>query len=131
MIGPTIQQELFSILLRFRTHLFLYTSDILKMYRQILVHKSQTRYQRIIWRYNESDDIEIYELNTITYGTAPASYLSTQCLQYLADLEVDNFPLGAIVVRNDFYVDDLLTGADTLFDAKLLRDEVILLLEKG
>jgi len=49
MVGPTIQQNLFSILLRFRTFQFVFSADIVKIqYRQILIHPSQTRYQRIL-----------------------------------------------------------------------------------
>ena len=35
MVGPTIQQDLTSILIRFREHQILITADIIKMYRQI------------------------------------------------------------------------------------------------
>mgnify|MGYP005980598039 FL=1 len=34
MVGPTVQQSLFSIITRFRTHQFAFTCDIVKMYRQ-------------------------------------------------------------------------------------------------
>jgi len=33
MVGPTIQQDLFSILLRFCTFQFVFSADIVKMYR--------------------------------------------------------------------------------------------------
>ncbi|XP_067209407.1 uncharacterized protein [Linepithema humile] len=48
MVGPVVQQELFSILLRFRTFRFALAADIIKMYRQVLIHPSQTCYQRIL-----------------------------------------------------------------------------------
>jgi hypothetical protein len=38
LIGPTIQQDLFSILLRFRTYEIAFTADIEKMYWQIGIH---------------------------------------------------------------------------------------------
>jgi len=37
-VGPTVQSDLLSILLRFRTHRFVFTADVEKMYRQIWVH---------------------------------------------------------------------------------------------
>jgi len=37
-VGPTVQSELLSILLQFRTHQFVLTADVEKMYRQIWVH---------------------------------------------------------------------------------------------
>lgn len=48
MVGPTVQQDLLSIILRFRTFKFVFTADITKMYRQIRVHPTQTRLQRIL-----------------------------------------------------------------------------------
>jgi len=38
MVGPTIQQDLLSIILRFRMHRYVMTADISKMYRHIRVH---------------------------------------------------------------------------------------------
>jgi len=50
LMGPTVQQDLISILMRFRFFTYVITADITKMYRQILMHPSQTRLQRILWR---------------------------------------------------------------------------------
>lgn len=40
LVGPTVQQTLMSILLRFRMHIFVICGDVSKMYRQILVDKA-------------------------------------------------------------------------------------------
>lgn len=111
--------------------MFLYalTADIIKMYRQILVHPSQTRYQRILWRNTIS--FETYELTTVTYGTLPASYLATRCLKHLAESLKEKYPVGSIRVERDFYVDDLLTRADSINEAREARDEIVALLRKG
>jgi hypothetical protein len=37
-VGATVQQDLYSVVLRFRTHQVCFTADIAKMYRQIVVH---------------------------------------------------------------------------------------------
>lgn len=41
LVGPIIQQDLFSILSRFRTFRFAMTANIAKMYRQVLIDPSQ------------------------------------------------------------------------------------------
>ena len=46
-VGPTVQQDLYSIVLRFRTHQVCFTADIAKMYRQIIVHPEDRNLQRI------------------------------------------------------------------------------------
>jgi hypothetical protein len=42
MAGPTIQPELFAILLRFRTFKYVVNGDIAKMYRMIEIHPDRT-----------------------------------------------------------------------------------------
>lgn len=131
MVGPVLQQDLFSILLRFRTFKYVITSDIAKMYRQIRLEDNQTPLQRIIWRDNPSEDIRTYELLTLTYGTAPASFLATKVIHQLADLEENQFPKGAAIARRDFYMDDLITGANSMEEALVIRNEVAAMLRKG
>ncbi|XP_018399602.1 PREDICTED: uncharacterized protein LOC108777262 [Cyphomyrmex costatus] len=74
--GPTIQQDLLSIILRFRQHRFVITADIKQMYRQILVQDDQRDLQRIVWRPDTSEPIRDYRLNTITYGMASSPFLA-------------------------------------------------------
>jgi len=104
MVGPLVQQDLISILMRFRTFI---TADIVKMFRQILVDPSQTCLQRILWRSNPGAEISTYELVTLTYGTSPASYLATRCLLHLADKYASRYPRGSVCLKRDFYVDDM------------------------
>ena len=47
-IGPELQTGIFDVLLQWRTFRFVYASDIAQMYRQILIHKSDRDYQRIL-----------------------------------------------------------------------------------
>ncbi|XP_043496425.1 uncharacterized protein LOC122520402 [Polistes fuscatus] len=125
MVGPTIQEDLFALLVRFRSHAIAITADIAKMYRQIIIDPRDRKYQTILWRRQESDPVKTYRLNTVTYGTASASFLATRTLHQLASDEFDRFPRAAIALKEDFYVDDLLTGARTVREAKQVRDELI------
>ena len=54
-VGPTVQQDLYSIVLRFRTHQVCSTADIAKMYCQIIVHPQDSNLQRILWRYSSEE----------------------------------------------------------------------------
>ncbi|XP_045491084.1 uncharacterized protein LOC123690968 [Colias croceus] len=80
MVGPNVQDSLFSILVRARQHKFILTGDIAKMYRQVQIESSGQNLQLILWREDESQPIKTLRLSTVTYGTASASYLSTRCL---------------------------------------------------
>ncbi|XP_025191576.1 uncharacterized protein LOC112591858 [Melanaphis sacchari] len=123
--GPVIQDELLYIISRFRTHNYVLTADIVKMYRQILMTNKHRDYQRILWRTDPNQPIQIYRLNTVTYGTVPASYLATGCLHELAETVREQFPYIAPIINRDFYMDDLLTGADTEQEVIKIRDGLI------
>lgn len=110
-VGPTIQNDLFSILIRFRKHNVVLIGDLAKMYRQILVHPDQRDLQRIVWRESPSEEVKHFQLNTITYGTASASFLATRCLKQIALDNMNNFSVESNIILTDFYMDDLLTGA--------------------
>ncbi|KYM97848.1 Uncharacterized protein K02A2.6 [Cyphomyrmex costatus] len=43
-----------------------------------------------------------------------ASFLTTRCIKHLVDRHSWTFSVGSACIRRDFYVDDLLTGADTI-----------------
>ncbi|CAG4976903.1 unnamed protein product [Colias eurytheme] len=122
MVGPTVQDDLLSILLRFRQHKYVILADVEKMYRQILVHPDDRYLQRIIWRDNPSQQLKAFELNTVTYGTASAPFLATRCLNQLG-LECDDTQIAEIILH-DFYVDDLLSGGDDLNVVRDIRNKV-------
>lgn len=109
--GPTVQSDLYSILLRFRTHDVVLTADVEKMYRQVSVAQEDQDLQRILYRSSPQDPLVHYRLKTVTYGTKSAPFLATRCLLHLSDHTPD--PMSKRVIKQDFYVDDLLTGADS------------------
>ncbi|XP_045445808.1 uncharacterized protein LOC123653874 [Melitaea cinxia] len=111
-VGPILQNDVFSILLRFRQYKYVVCADIQKMYRNIGIHLDQRDLQLIVWRASRNDPLRIYKLNTVTYGTASAPYLSIRCLHELA-AECNNKRI-AQVITDDMYVDDVLTGDDQL-----------------
>lgn len=131
LVGSIVQSDLISILLKFRIFKYVFTADIIKIYRQILIQDSKTSLQRILWRENDGEPISTYELKTLTYGTASASYLTTRCLNYLAETNQSNLPLGSEVIANDFYVDDLITGADSIEEAITKWSQIVAILKSG
>ncbi|CAG7826059.1 unnamed protein product [Allacma fusca] len=110
MVGPVVQSDLFTILIRFRRWRIALTADIIKMYRQILISPSQTNLQRVLWRFNDSEPVGEYKSVTVTFGTASAPFLATQTLCQLANDEGSKFPMAAPVLLKDAYVDDIATG---------------------
>lgn len=129
MVGPNVQDDLLSILLRFRQHKYVISADIEKMYRSIYVVPSQRSLQQIIFRYDPSHRLKTYTLNTVCQGTASAPFLATKSLVSLASTVSDNSVKYSIA--HDFYCDDLLSGASTVSDAINLCRGIIAALDSA
>lgn len=131
MVGPTVQSDLVSIILRSRTHNFVMTADLEKMYRQVRINSSQRNLLQIFWRNDPQQPLKEYRLTTVTYGTSSAAYLATRVLKQLASDEGASYPEAAKVTDRDFYVDDVMTGTPTLEEGIELQGQLINLLSKG
>ncbi|XP_058449039.1 uncharacterized protein LOC131429000 [Malaya genurostris] len=131
MIGPTVQNELVAILMNFRCFRYVFTADIPKMYRQVGIHTDDAKFQRIIWRDDPSQPLKVFELQTVTYGLASSPFHATMALNQLAEDSESKYPLAAKVVRKCFYIDDVLTGAQSLEATLQLQSELTELLKDG
>ncbi|XP_063911926.1 uncharacterized protein LOC135128776 [Zophobas morio] len=131
LAGAVLQQDLFSIIVRFRTFQYVLNADIAKMYRQIKIHPNDTNYQLVLWRNHPSEPLNTYRLLTLTYGTKPASFIATRCLKELADQNQARYPVASEIIRRDFYMDDLLTGADSIEDLTKIKNDVTAILKQG
>lgn len=129
--GPALQNDLSQIIIRWRRHRIGFCADIEKMFRQIKVCHNHRRFQQILWRYSPSDEISVFELNTVTYGTTPAPYLSIRVLQKLAEDYSVLFPIESRILTRDSYVDDIISGSDSLDDAISIQKSLCKMLSNG
>lgn len=129
MVGPTVQSDLISILIRFRQFKYVVTADVEKMYRMVKVTESQHMLQQILWRFEPNEQLRQYKLNTVTYGTASAPYLATRCLVQLGKECTDKSVSDAII--KGFYVDDFIYGDNDMSKLVDICRGVINQLESG
>ncbi|GFV96520.1 integrase catalytic domain-containing protein [Trichonephila clavipes] len=130
-IGKKLQPDLFRILVKFRLNEITFSADIQQMYRQILIDQEDQNFQRIVWRKSKESPIREYKLCTVTYGTASAPYLATRCLfQTGLDLERDD-PAVSSLIKESFYIDDLMAGAPSSEEAISLIKTLSSILEAG
>ncbi|XP_065075524.1 uncharacterized protein LOC135699251 [Ochlerotatus camptorhynchus] len=111
MVGLVVQRKLLSILIYFRLHKYAIVGDVEKMYSMINVILQDQPLLRILWRESVDEPLRTYQLTTVTYGTSSAPYLATRCLKKCAEEGENTHPDTANVINNNFYVDDMLTGA--------------------
>ncbi|KAJ0179564.1 hypothetical protein K1T71_005276 [Dendrolimus kikuchii] len=131
LVGPKLQQDLRHLLMRWRTHKICIIADVVKMYRQVRVANEDIDYQRILWRIKPNQEMHHYNLLTLTFGTACAPYLAVKSLQRLADDEQNNYPIAAEITKNDYYMDDLMTGCDSDSEAIQIYEEMNKLMKSG
>lgn len=131
MTGPTLQADLRHIVMKWRKYPIAIVADIIKMYRQIKVSEEDVIFQRILWRSSPEEDINDYELLTVTFGTAAAPFLAVRTLHQVAYDEKEKYPLAAEKVLNCFYMDDLMTGCYSVDEGIELYKQITGLLNKG
>ncbi|CAK1600398.1 unnamed protein product [Parnassius mnemosyne] len=131
LVGPQLQEDMRSLMMRWRLRIICFVADIEKMYRQILVKKEDADYQRILWRNNHMDSMKDYRLLRVTFGTASAPYLAVKTLQQVADDEGKDHPVAAKTIKEDFFMDDLMSGQDNITNAIKTAKEVSYILQKG
>ncbi|GAB0100398.1 hypothetical protein DMENIID0001_164320 [Sergentomyia squamirostris] len=118
MMGPTVQPDLLTVLLRFRMGEFAFTCDIRKMYPQILIHPEHRDYHRILWRSHPEEPLKHYRAKGVCFGVTSSPFLATRVLVDLAISSSSTHPLASQLLHNSFYVDDCLASFSSLSECK-------------
>ncbi|XP_062716636.1 uncharacterized protein LOC115260563 [Aedes albopictus] len=131
MCGPVVQDSLINILIRFRLPPIVLVGDAKQMYRMVWVNELDRDFLKILWRWDKDEKIKEYRLNTVTFGTKSASYLATKCVQELLGSYRQQYPAAVEKAEKGIYVDDVLTGASSEEEARLLREQLTEMFESG
>ena len=70
-------------------------------------------------------------MTRLTFGVTSSPFLTCQTLHQLAEDRSSAFPQASRVVCNSFYVDDCLSGANSVEEAIHLRNQLNDLLTEG
>ena len=73
----------------------------------------------------------VFFKDVLTFGFKPASFLAIRSVHQLADDETFEFSNACEILKHDLYVDDLLTGANTLSEILKIRDDIIEILKRS
>ena len=96
--GANLLPDLAELLIGWMMYTYVFVSDIEHMYRQILVHKDDRRFQQILWRGNVNQKIKTWSLNTVTYSMISNSFLAIRVIKRLALDEGKNYPLAVEIL---------------------------------
>ena len=131
--GAPLQNDITKILLNFRRHRIVFTTDIKMMFRMTWIHPEDRKYQLIYWRKHPSEKLQVYELNTNTYGLRSSPFISIRTLHQLADDWESTHPgsKASETIRRNIFVDDILTGMDSVSEAQQLKLELMALMHSA
>lgn len=131
LVGPTVHPPLVDILLRFRSHRVALTADVSKMYRAVELTPPDRDLHRFVWRKSPDEPLRDYRMTRVTFGVSASSFAANMSMKQNALDFASEFPQAVKAVEDSFYVDDSLTGADSVHDAIKLQKQLQSLFLKG
>lgn len=121
MKGPSSLNNIYNVLLNFRTYKVGIVKDFSKFYNSILAKERDKHIRRVLWRNGKTEDKpKIFKTNTVNFGDKPAGCIALTAMRETAELykNIDND--AAVKLKNDSYVDDIASGGDTKEEAEKL-----------
>ena len=104
------------VLLRFRFHRIALIAD-----RAIELISEDKDLHRFVWR---SSPEEVFKDYRMTFSVSASSFIPNMCVKKNASDYALEFPLASQAVKESFYVDDGLIGADTIEMATQLQQQL-------
>lgn len=129
--GPNLQGDLFNILIKFRLFQVALSADCRQMFLNIGVRESDRRFQRIFYRFDNSEPLSVYQFNRVCFGLKSSPYHALRVVRQLIADEGDNFPAAAAVATSALYMDDIACSVTSAPQAISLCEELIQLFKRG
>ena len=130
LVGPTVHSPLIDVLLRFRLQRVALTADVSKMYRVIELANQDRDLHRFIWRRSPDQPLQDYRMTRVTFGVSASSFVANMSVKQNAlDFSLE-YPQAVTAVEKS-YVDDGLTGADSVEEALQLQKQLQELFSRG
>ena len=119
--GPVMLHDLCGLLMRFRLHPIALVADIEKAFLQIGLQRDQRDVTRFLWFKDitnpstHNDNIQEYRFCRVPFGVISSPFLLGATVEH----HLDTYDCDvAKKVKSDIYVDNVITGTDTVAEAK-------------
>ena len=122
-VGPPLTPLLFDILVRFREHKIPIIADIEKAFLNVEIDPLDRDFLRFLWMKNLDDpdsDVDIFRFNRVVFGVNCSPFLLNAVIRYHLNKYKQQDPDFNSKLANNFYVDDLVCGGNTISEAKQL-----------
>lgn len=121
--GPVMLNDLCGLLMRFRLNQIAIVADIEKAFLQIGLQPDQRDVTRFFWMKDSSqarmdfDNIQEYRFRRVPFGVISSPFLLGATIEYHLDSYGNDL---AKKLKDDIYVDNIITGTNNLKEAILL-----------
>jgi len=124
--GPNLLLKLFDVLIRFRLNKIAMLADIKQAFLNVGINVEHQDYLRFLWFDADNDDLIVYRFTRAVFGLTSSPFLLNATVRHHLSKFVDIAILKEIVekVMEDLYVDDLISGCDSIEEGKLFYKKI-------
>ena len=121
MKGPSALNNIYSVLLNFRSYPCAFIKDVSKFYNSVLASERDQHLRRVLWRNgDQTADPNIYKTNCVNFGECSAACIVQCAFIQTADLYKKIDEEASTKMKKDSYVDDVPSGSDDRESAEKL-----------
>ena len=129
--GPSALADQYALLIRFRCHKVGLILDISKFYNSIDSVERDQHIRRVLWSPVVGEAPVTYLTTCVNFGDRAAGCVAITALRKTAGMFGDINPEAARMLREDAYVDDIITGVETKAQGALVDKDIREIGEKG
>ena len=127
--GPTLQNLLWSILIRARFLPILLTGDLKKAFLQIRIKEEEHDALRFHWMSPGSDDTVVYRFTRALFGLTCSPFLLGGVLNEQLKSWKERYPHLVEELQKELYVDDFMTGGTTTTEVREKKAKAVKIFE--
>ncbi|XP_071956947.1 uncharacterized protein [Antedon mediterranea] len=130
--GPDLNNNLISLLLRFRRERVALVGDIRKMYHSVGMAEMDQHCHRFLWRDMQIERSPVvYCVTAVNFGDKPSATIAICALRKTAEMVKEKFPEAASTILHNVYMDDILDNLESTEEALKRASQIDELLKKG
>ena len=124
--GPPLQNSLCDILLRSCFRPILLCEDIEKAFLQIRIRESERNVLRFHWVKNSDPSvIEINRFTRLVFNLTQSPFILEVTLKEHFQYYINDYPTLIEAISEDMYVDDLVSGSNTIEEVEVIKQKFI------
>ncbi|GBM04348.1 hypothetical protein AVEN_146214-1 [Araneus ventricosus] len=127
--GPNLNSNIFDIIIHFRLNKFAFISDIEKAFLQLTLAEKDRDAVRFLW--TENDTLQVYRFNRVLFGVRSSPLLLSASIKTHLKKFHDEFPTTTECLNRCFYVDDFISGANSLQDPLEISTQAVSIMDQA